>query len=114
VLLTLNGLRPTWSTSLEQRQASPFETGNGPPLTAQTPIEIVAIASQSMADGHSPRTGIPMTAVMAGVRVSDNKGGTGGGAEKPHHPRALQRNMGGPICRTSDILIPTVVKKGVG
>jgi len=22
--------------------------------------------------------------------------------------------MGGPICRTSDILIPTVVKKGVG
>jgi len=32
--------------------------GSGPPLTTYTPSEIRAMAVQSTAEGHSPRTGI--------------------------------------------------------
>jgi len=34
------------------------------------PIEIMAMAIQSVGVGHSPRIGIPMSAVMAGVRAT--------------------------------------------
>src|SRR4029077_4189343 len=40
--------------------------GIGPPLTTYTPREIRAIAIQSIAEGNSPRIGMPMRAVIAG------------------------------------------------
>src|SRR6516165_12221819 len=43
--------------------------GIGPPLTTYTPTEIRAIAIQSIAEGASPRIGMPMRAVIAGVRA---------------------------------------------
>src|SRR5436190_12843871 len=42
--------------------------GSGPPLTTYTPSEIRVMAAQSTAEGHSPRTGIPRSAV--GVRAT--------------------------------------------
>ncbi len=40
--------------------------GSGPPLMTYTPTDMMAIAIQSTGEGHSPRMGMPISAVMAG------------------------------------------------
>src|SRR5262245_12462726 len=45
--------------------------GRGPPLTTYTPIEMRTIAVQSVVDGHSPRIGIAISAVIAGHEAAN-------------------------------------------
>lgn len=51
---------------LLDRAAHVGRLGSGPPLTTYTPMEMTAIAIQSIAEGHSPRIGMAMRAVIAG------------------------------------------------
>jgi hypothetical protein len=54
---------------------------SGPPLRRYTPTEIREIASQSVTEGHSPRTGIARSAVAAGVRATKAARRLGSGAQ---------------------------------
>jgi hypothetical protein len=52
------------------RESHARPRGSGPPLTTYTPIEMSAIAIQSIAEGHSPRIGMAMKAVIAGQEAA--------------------------------------------
>jgi hypothetical protein len=63
-------VRSGWNPDLQRFSAnSVLRCGIGPPLAMYTPTEIRAIATQSIAEGNSPRIGMPMKAVIAGVKA---------------------------------------------
>jgi len=59
-----------WRTDFQRFSANGvLRCGIGPLLTTYTPTEIMAIATHSIVEGNSPRIGMPIRAVIAGVKA---------------------------------------------